>query len=73
MPEVEADFSVSGAPGLHTRHNINEFSQSPKYEIQWSLYLRALANIQSRPPSDPFSYYSLAGNPCYLLCSREMK
>lgn len=44
-----------------TRLNIDDFSTNPLYKIRWHLYLRALAKLQSAPPSDITGYYRLAG------------
>lgn len=54
--------NISGNPEPHIRHNIIAFSTEKEYEIQWSLYVRALTVLQNIPPTDnPYSYYRMAG------------
>lgn len=58
----EPDYTVSGLPTLSTRFNIKDFSEDPLHLIQWSLYVRALAKIQSYKRKDtPLGYYPIAG------------
>lgn len=65
LTEAEADsVRISGVKSTtHPRLDIDIFSAEKKYEIRWSLYLRALAVLQEEGMnSNPFGYFQLAGN-----------
>lgn len=56
--------AIEGTGDPHTRYNIDTFSSteaSLEIQIQWSLYVRAVAVLQTLPVSDPLSYFRIAG------------
>lgn len=55
---------IEGTGDPNTRYNIDTFSSaesSLEIQIQWSLYVRAVAVLQTLPVSDPLSYFRIAG------------
>lgn len=56
--------AIEGTGEANTRYNIDTFSsaESPlEIQIQWSLYVRAVAALQTLPIDDPMSYFRIAG------------
>lgn len=56
--------AIEGTGDANTRYNIDTFSStesSLEIQIQWSLYVRAVAMLQTLPVDDPLSYYRIAG------------
>lgn len=66
--------AIEGTGDANTRYNIDVFSSpesSLEIQIQWSLYVRAVAALQALPVSDPMSYFRIAG--IYLQTFRAVR
>lgn len=56
--------AIEGTGDPNTRYNIDTFSStesSLEIQIQWSLYVRAVAVLQTLSVNDPMSYFRIAG------------
>lgn len=56
--------AIEGTGTPYSRYNINTFSDPASPEtirIRWSLYVRAVAVLQTLPVADPMSYFRIGG------------
>lgn len=54
-------YAINGTGPPNTRLNIDDFSTNAEYSIRWSLYLRAMNELQLALPADYTGYYTIAG------------